>query len=292
MSVIQAIIVGLISGITSFLPVSSSGHIVLFSKFAGINSSISLKYLTIVHIGTLISLILACYPDIIRILYAYIGMIRDLFYNVRILIRNFRHPENGEYHPVITTVYRRMAVMLLVTTAVTGLISPFTRGMAETAVNNLLLCAMGFFATALVLLIASYTETSHRKPSKTRYTDAVLIGVFQGFSLIPGVSRVAMIFSGAGFAGFSRKYKIEYALLTMVPGVIGSLILEGRQSGVTVISDVGTGSVLIGILTAAVVGYFMINLVKRHLGRGERSNLLFAVYGAVIGVLSIIAYFA
>jgi len=287
MSILQAMILGCIQGIASFLPVSSSGHLVLAGSFLGINSDLSLKFLALMHIGTLAAVCLVLKDDLLRLWNALTGLLRDGVFNLITLARNLGHVEDGEYRPMLKTAYRRLVVYMTVSLVPTVLIALILRRFAELGASNLLITAMGFMVTALMLMVCSFSDDRKKKPKATKYTDALLIGLFQGISVVPGVSRLGMIMAGCSLAGFSRKYTIRYALLISIPSIVGGLLLEGA-SPVSVGKTVGIGPCILGILVAGAVGYlvlrYSIQLLSRNLHR------FFAIYCLAAGVLSMIAY--
>lgn len=287
MSILQAMILGCIQGIASFLPVSSSGHLVLAGSFMGISTGLSLKFLTLMHIGTLAAVCLVLKDDLLRLWNALAGLLQDGIFNLITFVRNFGHSEDGEYRPMLKSAYRRLVVYLAVSMIPTVLIALILRRFAEIGARNLLITAMGFMVTALMLMVSSFSDDRKKKPKGTKYSDALIIGAFQGISAVPGVSRIGMIMAGCSLAGFSRKYTIRYAMLISIPSILGGLILEG-PSPVSVGKTVGIGPCIAGILVAAAVGYLVLRYTIRLLNRNL--NRFFAVYCLAAGVLSIIAY--
>lgn len=287
MSILQAMILGCIQGIASFLPVSSSGHLVLAGSFMGIGSDLSLKFLSLMHIGTLAAVCLVLKDDLLRLWHALTGLLRDGAFNLITLARNFGHPEDGEYRPMLKTAYRRLVVYMAVSMVPTVLIALILRRFAEIGAGNLLITAMGFMVTALMLMVSSFSDDRKKKPKATKYSDALIIGVFQGISAVPGVSRLGMIMAGCSLAGFSRKYTIRYAMLISIPAIVGGLVLEG-PSPVSVGKTVGIGPCIVGILVAGAVGYLVLRYTIQLLNRNL--NRFFAVYCMAAGIFSIIAY--
>ncbi|MCC6095504.1 MAG: undecaprenyl-diphosphate phosphatase [Eubacterium sp.] len=287
MAILQAIILGCIQGMASFLPISSSGHLVLAGSFLGISADLSLKFLTLMHIGTLAAVCIVMRDDIIRLWHALTGLVKDGIYNLGILVRNAGSFESRDYRPMLKTAYRRLLVYMLVSMGPSILISLILRSFAELGARNLLITAMGFLVTALMLMVSSFSERRRKRPESTRYSDVLIIGVFQGIAVVPGVSRLAMIMAGCSLAGFSRKYTIRYAMLISIPTIIGGLLLEGTSS-VSIAKTIGIGPCLIGILIAGLVGYYVLRYTIKLLSGSM--NRIFAIYCLTAGVLSVIAY--
>ncbi|MGN0361374.1 MAG: undecaprenyl-diphosphate phosphatase [Bilifractor sp.] len=287
MSILQAIILGCIQGMASFLPVSSSGHLVLAGGFLGISSDLSLKFLVLMHIGTLAAVCVVMRDDIVRLWHALTGLVKDGVYNLGILVRNAGSPENGDYRPMLKTSYRRLLVYMLVSMGPSILISVILRSFAELGARNLLITAMGFMVSALMLMVSSFSIGRKKRPESTRYSDALIIGVFQGISVVPGISRLAMIMAGCRLAGFSRKYTIRYAMLISIPTILGGLVLEGTSS-VSIANTIGIGPCLLGILFAGLIGYYVLRYSMKLLS-GSMSRV-FSIYCLAAGILSVIAY--
>jgi undecaprenyl-diphosphatase len=118
--------------------------------------------------------------------------------------------------------------------------------------------------------------------------DALLIGALQGISVVPGISRLGMIMAGAGICGFARKYLVKYAFLLSIPTIVGGVIVELRADGLSVFRTAGAGPCIIGILTSALVGCFVLEFAKNFLSR--KRNRGFACYCLAAGILTVVIY--
>ncbi len=288
MSVIQALLSGVLQGITSFLPVSSSGHLVLLGHLFGTGSSVSLKYLSAMHLGTLIAVVYVFYRDLLRLCRAGLDILLDVFYNLGQAVRLARHPDQIRYRSIMTTNYRKLFIWLLVSTIPTAFLSLLLRKPAERAAGNLLVTGTGFFLTALLLLVSSFMTASGRSRKGIRLRGAFLTGVLQGLAIIPGVSRMGMAFAGASLSGCSKKFSVRYAYLLCIPEIVGGLILEQAGSDVSLRADVGTVPCLAGIAAAALTG---ILFLRRAGGLvSTRDSRRFAGYCIVIGIICMVLY--
>ena len=288
MSVIQALLSGVLQGITSFLPVSSSGHLVLLGHLFGTGSSVSLKYLSAMHLGTLIAVVFVFYRDLLRLCRAGVDILRDAFYNLGQAVRLARHPERIRYRSILTTNYRKLFVWLLVSTIPTAFLSLLLRKPAEKAAWNLLVTGTGFFLTALLLLVSSFMTASGKSRKGIQMRGALLTGVLQGLSVIPGVSRMGMAFAGASLSGCSKKFSVRYAYLLCVPEIVGGMILEQAGSGVSLRGDVGTVPCLIGIAAAALTGVLFLRRAEGLVA--TRDSRRFAGYCIAIGIICMVLY--
>ncbi len=288
MTVIQALLLGIIQGITSAIPVSSSGHVVLAGSWMGLNADLSMKLLVYLHLGTLAAVIWSFRRELKKIIRALIGMIRDILTDVRIFFRNAVSKEKQRYIPVIQGNVRHAALFLTVSTCVTALIGLLFRGAAESTASNLLITAMGFFVTALLLFVSAYTPGKKRDLTSISTGQAIIVGAFQGLSVIPGISRLAMVLTSEDLLGFSRKTAVGCAYMLAVPSVIGAFLMEMREPGVVSIREIGVLPVIIGILVSAFVCLITIRIMRRRLRSASRKG--FAVYCVAAGILSVFTY--
>ncbi|MEE1114001.1 MAG: undecaprenyl-diphosphate phosphatase, partial [Eubacterium sp.] len=162
MTILQAIILGAIQGITSLMPVSSSGHVMVAGHFLGADAALTLRMQSFLHIGTLIALLIILNRDVIRLVLAFAGIIQDLYFNGKTFIRNIGHSEQGNYRKVVCTNYRKLLLLLLTAMVPTIILASLLRGAAILASGNLLIAAMGFFVTALMLFVVSFMTRGDR----------------------------------------------------------------------------------------------------------------------------------
>lgn len=289
MSVWQALLLGLVQGITEFVPVSSSGHVVLLRQLMHMDGRNNVLFEAVLHLGTLLTVLFVFRSDIKRLFWELIHIMHDIFDNLKIWLRNRKHPEPSRYHKLLSTNYRRFAVLILVSSVPTGVIGYLIRGMAETASANLLAPAIGFFITAILLMVTECAVGEREKsPRDTKYSEAAVIGVFQGLAVFPGISRAGATLSACFLCGFSRKYAIKYSYIMSIPAVIGAFAVEVREAG-PVSGASEAGICLLALLTAAVAGYFSIRLMLRLIT--QHKLRYFSVYCILIGVVSVTAHF-
>lgn len=288
MSVLQAILLGAVQGVTEFFPVSSSGHLTLVSNLMGIEGNISFMFTIMLHIGTLLAVVAVFYKDILRLLTELVRMAADLAANLKLRFSGRGNPDEIRYRKIISNNYRKFVLLLVVSMIPTGIIGYLICPLSEAVTGNLLASGMGLLVTALLLLVASFVLGSDKGPKEAKYTDALLIGAFQGFAAFPGISRLGMTVSSSYLSGFSRKFVLKYAFILSVPTIVGAMILEGRRASFSMGNNVGVLPCIIAMITAAVVGFFVIRLAM-HLINKKRSRL-FAGYCILIGIISAVCY--
>ncbi|MDD3279355.1 MAG: undecaprenyl-diphosphate phosphatase [Lachnospiraceae bacterium] len=290
MSVLQAILIGLVHGITEFLPVSSSGHLIFMWKLMQITAKDEMFFDVCLHVATLIVICLAFRSDIKRLLGEALHMLQDVLQNLVIWFSNKRQLEQKQYVKIISSNYRRFVILLLIAEVPTAVIGFLLRGLSVEALNSLLAPAMGFFLTAVVLLVTELApEDISKTPKNATCAEAAAIGVFQGLSVFPGISRAGVTLSACFLCGFSRKFAIKFCYLASIPAIVGALILELRYtdfSGVTWQSGL---TAFLSMVMAVVTGFFVIRFVFRLLNRKRLK--IFAAYSIIAGCVLIAGHF-
>ena len=260
MSILQGAFLGILQGLGEFLPVSSSGHLLLARIFFGINTeSPAMKMLDILlHVGTLI-------PVLIVFRKEWIDMI---------------------LHPV-----RNKTLLLLVIGSLPTLAVYLAAKKIFPEVNGFSVFDSGWFLgssfviTALLLLLCDRISLRRSGGSgKIGIPQALVMGLFQGIGMIPGVSRSGSTIFGGVSSGLSRSTAARFSFMMSAPAIAGSLLMEGKDAlEMGWFSQISLVPSLVGILLAAVVGYFSIRFMLRIIVKVPLS--WFALYMALIGIL-------
>lgn len=283
MSILEAILLGIVQGITEFLPVSSSAHLVLVQQLLNIQNNQTILFDLSLHVGTLIAVIWFLHKDIRRIVLSLFGILQDLFFNLKLWFRHRSRHSDDSYRKILATNYRRLAFWLVITTIPTAIIGFLMRGVALLAFESLLMPGILFFITAVMLLVADMVPQGKKIPRNMKPSDAVVTGIFEGFSVLPGISSFGTSLSSCLLAGLGRKFAVKYSLLMSISSVIGGMILElASVSGPVFVSP---GTYLIGTVVSAVVGIFTIRTMLRIVSRIKLR--VFAFYCVIIGIVFI-----
>ncbi|MDR3302437.1 MAG: undecaprenyl-diphosphate phosphatase [Spirochaetaceae bacterium] len=264
MSILQAVILGIVQGITEFLPVSSSGHLAILQKLFGIEiEDGALLFDIALHVGTLLSVIVVLRDDVWKLL---------------------RRP------------VQKLTGLLLVSTAITALFAIVLkkipagatgRPLLESAFSSSAFLGIAFLITSLSLVIAEFLRSRGgkvRHESEAGVFDAVIIGVCQGFGVLPGISRSGSTLAGALGRKLDRDFAARYSFLLAIPAILGALVLEIKDmhsagatgSGISIIPTVA------GAASAALVGFFAMNFMLTLI----RSRRLygFSLYTGILGI--------
>ena len=256
MDPIQATVLGLIQGVTEWLPVSSTGHLRIAEHFFGL--TVPLLFDVILHFGTLIVILLFFRKDIKNILEA--------------LVKGDFKSENGKLIPLI-----------IVGTVPTILIGFFLGNTLDTSFSTLPMLGGGFIVGAVALYASKFG--SERKESFT-FMEALLIGTAQGVAIIPSISRSGMTIIVALLLGIRREKAFKFSFLLSVPSIIGALGLTlYEQHGLLTLAGIGLPEIVVGVAVSIVVSFLALELLWRTLASSKFH--FFAVYCAAVGALLI-----
>lgn len=271
MSIWLAILLGLVQGLTEFLPVSSSGHLVLAQTLFGNNVEADyMLFNVLLHFGTLLSVVVAFREDIIDLFYAFLGWIRD----------RFRF--NG--YP-----YRRFVLMIIITVLPMFLVLP-VKSILEEAFSSPLLVGLLLLVTSAILFLSEKAPRKRKTEENASFLDALLVGAAQCFAVLPGLSRSGTTICAGLFCGFSRDFAVRFAFIMSLPVVLGANILEvvdAIKAPAGSLGDVSVVCYLVGISVALISGLAAIRLVRMVSKRGNFRP--FVVYCALIGTITIVA---
>jgi len=254
----QAIILGVLQGITEFLPISSSGHLVLAETYLHLDVASLEGFDIIVHVGTLLAIILYFWKDVY-------GMIKAF---LRFFVGDF----SGEYSKMI---------LYIVVGTIPAVIVGFTLGdTIEQYFRNTTLVAVFMILIGLVFF---WSEAVHSrlKRSGITFSKAIVIGLIQSIALIPGVSRSGSTISAGLFQGMSRSSAARFSFLLGIPAIAGAGVLEGIDIAKTGSLGVPALPALLGFISSFVAGvfsvWFLMKFLKNH------SLRVFGAYLLVIG---------
>lgn len=258
MSFLQSLILGIIQGLTEFLPVSSSAHLVLVPYILNwdIPESQVFPFDVLVQIGTLLAVITYFSKDLWSIIRAFVQAL--------IARKPFGTPE------------ARMGWYLILATVPAGLAGVFLKDRVEAAFNNARITAIFLFVTALFLLASEFLSRRNRKLEQMTWLDALIAGIFQALSIFPGISRSGASITGGMLRNLERPAAARFAFLMSIPVMLAA----GLFSVPDLLEVPNLGSFLpilfVGFVAAAVVGYLSIHWLLSFLNK--RSLVYFAAY--------------
>jgi undecaprenyl-diphosphatase len=266
----EVVILGVIQGLTEFLPVSSSGHLVLAQNLFGLNSP-GVLLEVVLHLGTLISVIIVYWHDLV-------GLCRGLWS----LVSN---PVPKRWLSQELRLYRRMVILLIVASIPTAAMGLLLEPVFDELFDSLLAVGGFLLVTGGVLWLIAHARPGSRRQLDMGPLDALFIGLAQGFAIAPGLSRSGMTISGALSRGLNRETATRFSFLLSLPAIGGAALLQLKDIiGET--TQLGSPNTLLaGFLAAAAAGILAIKLVVGLLQRGKLQY--FAYYVWIVGVFTI-----
>lgn len=290
MTIWEAILLGIVQGLTEFLPVSSSGHLAIIERLLGVSLNGGMLFDVMLHLGTLTAIFVVFKKDIARLILETIRIFIDLWNNLTTFLKNRKTGEENRYQKIIHNNYRKFVIMILVATVPTAVIGYLLRGIVSAAQATLLFPGLGLLVTGILLLVVDFVETGDKIPKDIPIWKALIIGVCQGFAVFPGVSRSGTTITACLLSGFNRKFAVKFSFIMSIPAIIGAGILEVKEAfSATGITGMFVLCCIIGAVAAGAVGYFCIKIM---LVLVQKKKLrYFSYYCFIIGLVAIVANF-
>ena len=272
MTLFQAIILGVLQGIAEFLPISSSGHLVIMQYFFGIKEG-NLFFTEMLHFGTLISIVIVYFNDIIKIIVEFFKMLGDGIKNKRFRIANG---------------YQRLALMIIVGSIPTAIIGLLFEDFFEKLYSSSLIpIGISFLITGTLLWVANNKAYENKNVKNMTFLDSIIIGIFQGIAIIPGISRSGSTIVAGLLMGLNRSLATEFSFLLALPATFGAGLL-GIRSAIKIGSEVAfTAPLIMGVILSAIVGIFAIKFLIKILKKDKL--YYFSYYLWIIGIITIIS---
>ena len=268
--IIEAIVIGIVQGLTEFLPVSSSAHLIVIPPILGwtdafINSN---NFDVMLHGGTLVALLLYFWRDVVRLLRAFIDSIRE---------RSL-----GIDHD------RRLAWLLLISTIPGAILGIAFESFFDTYFRaNLIWIPVILIVGALLLYLAEHLAKHIREIWQITWLDSLALGIAQAFALFPGISRSGVTIAGGLFLGMKREAAARFAFLMGIPIIGGAFIWKLREVAVGSLTGTEVVALVAGFIAAAISGVIAISWLLRYL-QGHSTNIFVAyriVFAIVVAVL-------
>ncbi|HEY8444204.1 MAG TPA: undecaprenyl-diphosphate phosphatase [Clostridia bacterium] len=252
MTIWEAVILGIVQGLTEFLPISSSGHLVFLQSVFGIEGGLSFDIM--VHLATLIAVIIVMFDQV-----------------KKIFLKPFSKP----------------VLLLVISTIPAVIIALVFEGFLKTAFSGRYL-GWGFLVSAVFLAIGDLAQPKEKITLSLDDVDikkALVMGIFQGVAVFPGISRSGSTISSGLVMGLDRKTAAEYSFLMSIPIILGAAAFDIIDAGV-IKSDIGAGALIAGFISALISGYFAAKLMIKLISK--RGFWGFSIYLIIMSLLSFI----
>jgi len=275
MKVILALFLGLVQGITEFLPVSSSGHLSILQNLFSLDYAEDdhMLFTVLLHLGTLISIIVVYRKEIQAMLSDGLTFLRT-------------RSDTDSDEPVVMKPPARALLFVLIGTIPMFIVIFFMKSI------NRLFFSMGFIGFALLITggLLFVSDRYIKKGNKTEKTmtlgDAIVIGLAQAVAVIPGLSRSGTTIAVGLSRGLSGSFSVRFSLLLSIPAVFGATVVSLFKAIREGINFALIPSYLAGFVIATITGFFAIQLIRRIISKGSYGKFAYYCWG--VGVLTII----
>ena len=272
MNIFEAIMQGIIQGLTEFLPVSSSGHLSLYQHFTGNSGEGALLFSAVLHLGTLAAVFTAFRKTIWELIKELGFMIKDIF--------------TGKFKWKEMNPPRRAIIMMIISLLMLipfYIFKDFFEGVSED--SDIIVEGICFLYTATILFLSDRCVKGNKKFGDITVKNAVTVGAFQGVALLPGVSRSGSTISGGLFCGFERETAVQYSFILGIPAILGGCLLQVKDAVDQKAMDIEPLNFAVGFIVSAIVGICAIKMVN-WLVKSDKFKI-FAVYTLILGVVVI-----
>ncbi|GAB6181651.1 undecaprenyl-diphosphate phosphatase [Desulfotomaculum defluvii] len=253
---LKALILGIVQGLTEFLPVSSTGHLLLGRKLLGLSEA-GLFLDTMLHLGTLIAVVVVFWDDIVYMI---------------------KRP---------TSKLSLLIIAGTIPTAIIGLtFEDFFEEISKTGVT----VGWEFLLTGAILWIADNMKKKGTKSiDQISFKDAFMVGTLQGAAILPAISRSGLTIAGSLFQGIDKQAAARFSFLLSLPAILGAVVLQAAKLAGGQAESIGFVPLLVGTIAAAISGYIAVKWMLAILQRG--SLKIFSIYVWILGIGILIAQF-
>ncbi|RZN37733.1 MAG: undecaprenyl-diphosphate phosphatase [Methanophagales archaeon ANME-1-THS] len=255
MDYVQAIVLGIVQGLTEWLPISSSGHLVIIQELCGIQ--VPLLFDIMLHFGTLLAVFAMFWKDLLKI------------------VASIIHLDFG-------SEYGTLALFLVVGSIPVALVGALFHDFFKSLFRNLTAVGVALLITSVVL----YSSKFHSESKTLNYKESFLVGIAQAIAIMPGISRSGFTIATGLLRGIDRREIFRFSFLLSIPAIIGANLFELATAPLAGFDLIG---MIAGTLTAAVVGYLSLKLLLRLVV--NRKFYLFSFYCLALGLLILVISF-
>lgn len=290
MAWIDALLLGLLQSITQYLPVSSFGHALLLGQMRGLTAP-PLLLAVVLHLGGAMAVLVVYRRDFIRIFMEFLNIFTDCISNAYIYFHNRRTPEHHvPLNRVVVGTWRKLTFLLFLSSLVTALLGYLGRNLVLASVEVPLLFGGFSLATGVILLVTDLSRVGGKKNVREAGSETgIWLGIAQGLSVFPGLSRFALTNCTGLLCGLSRRFMAKFSCMMSVPAALGAFILTYPSwSSPAVTPDVAQGMIWAGILSF-ILGLVLLRTVVKLFARVPLK--VFALYDLLFGGFVLIRAF-
>ena len=272
MTFLSSFLLGLVQGIAEFLPISSSGHLAIAQNLLGMSDAGTVPefFDVLLHLGTLVAVFVAYWADIK-------DMVLEFFHGAGDLIH---HSTPNPVPPA-----RRLILLIILGTLPLFVVLP-VKDAVQGLSNSMVFIGAALIVTGVLLFVSDRVKKGRKNERTATWLDVLIVGLGQAIATMPGISRSGMTITTGCFVGFERKFAVRFSFLLSIPAVLGANILSLADAAKAGINWAEVPVYLAGVVTAAVVGYLCIRLLRFIADRGKFGA--FAYYCWAVGVLTLV----
>ena len=291
MTALYAILLGIIQGVTEFLPVSSTGHLLILERMLGFSESAGLLFETFLHVGTLAAIFSVFRKDISKVFFELFSLALDLLGNFRRYLHNRHSNEQIPYTKLVTGSTRKLTVLLVLSFIPTFLIGFTARNLVTLSRSSDSMAPIGLLMTGIVLLVVDLgSEKAGKKGlAEATYDQAMWLGICQGIAAFPGISRLGLTLALSQFFGYKPKYAVRYSYLIAFPAILGAWFAQFPYFASPDMTGGLAASCILGMLASGLTAFFVIRIFLKLLTAVRLRY--FAFYCFVVGVAALISIY-
>ena len=266
MTYLSSFLLGLVQGLAEFLPISSSGHLSIAQNLLGLNTEIPEFFDVLLHLGTLVAVFVAYWRDIC-------DMVAELIHGVGDLV----HGTTPRQVPPA----RRLILLIIVGTLPLFILLPIHK-QVQALSNNMVFIGAALVVTGFLLFACDLVRKGKKTERTATIADVLVVGLGQAIATMPGISRSGMTIATGCVMGFERKFAVRFSFLLSIPAVLGANILSLKDALDTGIIWAEVPMYVVGVITAAVVGYACIRLLRLVAEKGRFGAFAYYCWAVVL----------
>lgn len=273
MDIISAMIVGLVQGLTEFLPVSSSAHLIFIQHLLGLSDA-SVGFDVLLHVGTLVAVFVYFFKDIVLMIYAFFLSLGDLFKG--------RFLEGIKEEP-----YKKLAWLVIIATIPVGVVGLLFNDAVTAMFTGITIPAFFLLITGVLLYVSQRMNNGGIDQSNIGLKEAIIMGCGQAIAIMPGLSRSGTTIAAGLFSDLDKEFAARFSFLLSIPAILGAALVQIKDIGAV---DANIGAYIAGFIVAAISGYFAIKFLLKLIQ--EKSLDVFAYNCWIVGAIILIGSFA
>ncbi|MBO6105113.1 MAG: undecaprenyl-diphosphatase UppP [Methanobrevibacter sp.] len=269
MDIIQAIIIGLVQGLTEFLPVSSSAHLIFAQQALGL-ADVGLAFDVLLHVGTLVAVIVYFFNDIVNMIKGFLLSLVDL--------------KDGNFMGELKKdPYKKLAWLTILATIPIGIVGVLFNDIVESMFQGLTVPAFLLLITGCLLYLSQRMNSGRIDVRNITLKEALIMGCGQALAILPGLSRSGTTIAAGLFAGLDKEFAAKFSFILSIPAILGAAVFQLKDlTG----GSIEIGACIAGFVVAAISGYLAISFLLKIVR--EKSLDIFAYYCWIVGIIVLV----